>query len=494
MKFTLRDYQLEAFDALRDGLRRGIRAQVLCMPTGSGKTVCASALIEAALQKGTQVDFVADRKDLVLQTGRRLLEAGIPHGITMAKHMRGQYEPVQVCSAQTLEARGWQRNTGLLIVDECHAIRKSTIEYIQRTGIPTIGLSATPFTKGLGKVFDRVVNACTTDDLLEKEWLAPLKVYSADAQIDMTGAATSAGEWTAAAAAERAIPIVGDIVAEWQQRVFEHFGGPVTTIVFSANIEHGKELLRQFGEAGYRFEQITGYDTDDTERQAKIHRLEQGVTVGLISVDALSRGFDVPQIRCVVSARPYRTSLAAHIQQIGRGMRIAPGKEYAILNDHAGNYLRLAEQTERFWSEGCNELDDGRKKPKEQRAADEDRPPRVCPSCKLVVPSGALQCPMCGHQMPRRRNPVRTVAGSLAPYLAAQGARGTPRDPWRSLCRLAVQRRTRKPLEWARANYKELMGQWPPKDWAFDPAPRADKHVQHLVQEAYARWRKARTA
>jgi hypothetical protein len=95
-----------------------------------------------------------------------------------------------------------------------------------------------------------VVGATPTGDLIEKGWLVPLKVYVAK-EIDMTGVTKRAGEWKAEDVTERGIKIVGDVVHEWHKKTYEIFGKPVKTIVFCAGVEHGRELVKQFNEAGW---------------------------------------------------------------------------------------------------------------------------------------------------------------------------------------------------------------------------------------------------
>ncbi len=69
-----------------------------------------------------------------------------------------------------------------------------------------------------------------------------------------------------------------------------------------------------------------------------------------------AKGFDVVDIRCGVSCRPYRKSLSGHIQTLGRVMRPADGKDYALWLDHGGNYVRFGDDTRAFFQNGVNDL------------------------------------------------------------------------------------------------------------------------------------------
>ena len=157
---NLRPYQEDTLDALRKGFASGKKAQILYAPTGAGKTEMAIALLNATKQKGNRAAMVLDRIILCDQTSQRLDKYAIEHGVLQSKHWRWRpHENIQVCSAQTLEKRGSFPGLNLLIVDECHQTRKQTVEFIRNNpGIKVVGLTATPFTKGLGSVYDGVVS------------------------------------------------------------------------------------------------------------------------------------------------------------------------------------------------------------------------------------------------------------------------------------------------------------------------------------------------
>ena len=187
MGLQLFDYQVEALDLLRAGFRAGHRTQMLAASVGYGKTEVSIAMLESAAKNGKRAAMVLDRIVLCDQTSQRLQKYGIDHGVMQAGHWRRRpYEPIQICSAQTLEKSGSFPNLDLLIVDEAHQTRAQTAEFIRNnTHIKVVGLSATPFTKGLGQIYGHVVSGVTTKTLVERKRLAPLKVFIAK-EIDMT--------------------------------------------------------------------------------------------------------------------------------------------------------------------------------------------------------------------------------------------------------------------------------------------------------------------
>jgi superfamily II DNA or RNA helicase len=194
-KINLRPYQLASIEGLREGARRGHRAQVLMAPTGAGKTVIGAQLSDEVNKKGRRAAFVVDRVNLVDQTSALFDKYGIPHGVIQADHWRKHlFERIQICSAQTIEKRGFFPDLDLLIVDECHATRRATANLIKnRTDLRVIGLSATPFSNGLADLYTNLVNVCTTNELVSEGFLVPLQTYAARA-VDMTGAKIVAGE------------------------------------------------------------------------------------------------------------------------------------------------------------------------------------------------------------------------------------------------------------------------------------------------------------
>jgi len=167
MELNLREHQLAVVDALRNGFKLGYRTQLLYAPTGFGKTEVAIYLLKAALEKGVRAAILLDRLVLVEHTSMRLSKYGLDHGVFQSGHwMHDPSKKLQVCSAQTLERRDDFPELDLLIVDECHVMRKQTIEYIQSTKTKVVGLTATPFTKGLKSVYENVITGAATEFLV----------------------------------------------------------------------------------------------------------------------------------------------------------------------------------------------------------------------------------------------------------------------------------------------------------------------------------------
>lgn len=487
----LRDYQEAILDKLRNAFIEGHRSVVLVAPTGAGKTEMAMALLSAAAERGNRAAMVLDRVVLCNQTSARLDSYGFSHGVLQAGHWRFRpHEHIQVCSAQTLEKRGSMPGMKVLIVDECHNTRKQTIEFIKNNpGVKVVGLTATPFTKGLGKTYTAVVSAITTRELVEKDMLVPLRVYIAK-EIDMVGAKKLAGEWSANEAEERGIQITGDVVAEWVKKTHEVFGGPRKTVVFAAGVKHAADLAQKFSDAGYNFISLSYKDDDEFKAEAiKEFSKPDSSIVGLIATDILTKGFDVPDVMIGVSARPFSKSLSSHIQQMGRVMRKHPSKEFALWLDHSGNYLRFADDWEDIYANGVNELDDGKEKPKKE-PTEREKEAAKCPRCNAFWPGKADTCACCGFVRPQRGN-VTETPGELAEYSpAGKKLPGVQerQEFYSELCGIAAERGYKR--GWAFHKYREKYGV-DPKGLSDAPAEPSAKTMRWVRSRQIA-WANSR--
>ena len=175
----LRPHQTEVVEKISKGFADGHRAILLYAPTGFGKTEVAIHLMQEIARSWKTVAMVMDRIVLVNQTSTRLGRYKIDHGVMQADHWRFKpMERIQICSAQTLEKRDNFPDLDYIIIDECHVQRKSVLKFIEKNpSIKVVGLTATPFTAGLGDTYSHVVGASSTGELIEKGWLTPLKIF-----------------------------------------------------------------------------------------------------------------------------------------------------------------------------------------------------------------------------------------------------------------------------------------------------------------------------
>jgi DNA repair protein RadD len=457
MRVELRDYQAAAFEQARQHIREGKRRILIVAPTGGGKTVLASAIMEMTRDKGNRANFVVDRLSLIDQTSETFSRYGLEHGVIQGDHpLYRPSQQVQICSVQTVARRGWPE-AQVDVFDEAHVLHQAHKARLQQGSTVVIGLTATPFTKGLGKHFDAVVNVTTTRALIDAGWLAPYRIFSC-AEPDMSGVTVkTTGEWDEGEASKEALKVVGDVVAEYMRH-----GENRKFICSAVDTAHVDELARQFIAAGVNVATYTYKDSeDDRADTTREFRKADSQIRGLITVTAASRGFDVPDVSCVIMARPLRKSLAEHIQLFGRGLRIAEGKTNCLVLDHSGNAARFFEQTETFFDFGMDALDDGKAKKEKKKEKREEAEPIKCPSCRALHKPMPF-CPSCGHEYPKRMA-IQHVPGTLKELLARGTTEQKQRAIWPQICAyvrergdsdlVAMQRR-------AQAIYMSLTGEF----------------------------------
>ena len=480
-----RGFQLQALESLREGIRAGHKNQCVMAPTGAGKTFIAMQLIDKALAKGKRCAFLCDRVTLINQTSDVAHRYGLGnHGIIQADNPRlNLSKQFQIASVQTLARRGWPE-FDLIIVDECHTLYKTWVEYV---GSPectakVVGLSATPFSKGMAYTFTNLVNAATMHDLTHLGVLVPMRIFSCR-QPDMSGAETLGGEWSDRAAEERELVLIGDVVAEWQRYAKDR-----KTIVFGATIRHCEELVRQFIEAGIPAATFTA-DTPESERIDLLndYRQKDSYLRVLVSVEALAKGFDVPDVGCVVDARPLRKSLSTAIQMWGRGLRSSKetNKEDCLLLDFSGNIIRFLRDYEHIFHNGLDRLDDGDKLDKTVREDDQDYEPAGCPKCGHT-PFGQ-KCMSCGYEAPKRAVQEALPGHMQEVVLNGKKLAENHADLWAQVCTYAKAGQNPDPerqRKRALALFKNITGEWPMRHWDFFAAPAVDpsRHTLNKIR------------
>lgn len=400
----LRPHQITAVEMLRASLRAGNKRPVLAAPCSFGKTITAAYILKSAVEKGKRAVIICDRIKLIEQTLEAYDSMGLEFGVIQADHWRTDYsKPLQIASAQTLarkiEKYGPQAfNFDFAIVDECHTHYKYLTKIMEIfNAVPFIGLSATPFSKGLGKYYDDLVVPTTPRELLAGGYLCPVDYYGGR-KVALEGVKTRSiptggrdyDERALSDAVENDTQLVGDIIQNWKR----HADGR-QTVAFTPSIKHSKELVRKFQEAGIPAEHIDGYmDVEEREDILKAHN--EGEFLILSCSRLLTVGWDSPQTSCLINCYPTK-SWITYVQKIGRVMRTCEGKQNAIVLDHCGD-------TERFgFAEDIvpESLDKGDKDYDEKKqlkdSEEKETKMRECPQCYRQFVG--LRC-SCGYEIP----------------------------------------------------------------------------------------------
>jgi DNA repair protein RadD len=400
----LRPHQAEALRLLRESIGKGNSRPLVQAPTGAGKTVIASHIVAGARAKGKRACFVVPAVSLIDQTVQSFYRDGIHDiGVIQADHPLTDYsKPVQVASIQTLARRNLDRHHfDVVIVDEAHQLYKSQIEWMQAWNkIPFIGLSATPWTRGLGKFYDDLIVAATTQELIDACYLAPFRVF-APSHPDLSGVKVVAGDYHEGqlSAVMQEGTLVADVVSTWIAR-----GEGRPTLAFCVDRAHAKSVQQQFLSHGVRCGYVDAY-TDRDERAVIARQFQSGELQVIANVGVLTTGVDW-DVRCIILARPTRSEIL-FTQIIGRGLRTADGKQDCLILDHSDTHLKLGFVTDIQHESLC----DGTKRETVQR--DKEALPKECAKCHYLKPPKVHECPACGFK-PQALSKVETVAGHLA--------------------------------------------------------------------------------
>ncbi len=435
-----REYQAVAIAKLRLKARN---RPILVSPTGSGKTVMASIIIQGAMLKQKHVLFLAHRKELIDQCSAKLDSFGVPHGIIMAGRKPTQ-ALVQVASIQSLIRRELPK-ADLIICDEAHHCTAESYIRISKAYPDAcfIGLTATPFRsdgKGLGHLFGDYVVAATLAELIFLGFIVPCR-YFAPSKPNMVGVGKIKGDFEVEASHQRVSGLVGDVVSHYQKLARDRLA-----ICFAVNVQHSKELRDRFIAAGITAEHLDA-NTPPAERDRIITGYKSGKIRVVVNVWILGEGFDCPETGAVIMAAP-TASLGRFAQEIGRGLRPFGGKTDCLVLDHAGNVDRHGFLPDEFEVD----LTHGTKNKKAIPSL------KTCEKCYAVYPSKLQKCPECGYEKPLTKQEMKELAGELEEVV-------TPKklpDPKKFYQRMAEigKERGYKPT-YALAVFKNKFGRWP---------------------------------
>lgn len=479
----LRDYQSKAIDLVWTAMANGRRRPMLMMATGAGKTKTAAEIISRALAKGRRVVFTVPAIELIDQTVQAFGREGIRNiGVIQAQHPLTDYsQPVQIASIQTLRRRKLPE-TDLVIVDEAHVMHKIVIQWMKENPrLPFIGLSATPWTRGLGKYYDDLVIAATTQDLIRSGYLSSFKVF-APSHPDLSGVRTVAGDYDEGQLADAMDKpkLTADVVSTWIK-----LGEDRPTLCFAVNRAHARSLARDFEKAGVPCAYIDG-KTERGKWDDIRTSFERGEVKVVVNVGVLTTGIDW-DVRCIILARPTKSEML-YVQIIGRGLRLAEGKGDCLILDHSDSTLQLGFVTDIHHER----LDDGKERSSSaaKRQQKELPLPKECPSCSRLKPAGVYTCPSCGFT-PTRIQDVETVQGELA-QLGGKQRKATIEDKqhWYSML-IGHLRQAGKTEGRAYYLYKEKFGSFPPTNFSRNPRPPSAE-VASFVKAQDIRFAKAK--
>lgn len=470
----LRDYQLDVKRQVYDHIRNGQNKILLCASTGSGKTECAASIVSDILSRDRRVAFMVHRDNLVRQTIARFEKYGIKSSAVAGGMDCDDSNPCQVVSMQTLERRksAMALVDDVAIYDEAHltAWRKSGRSMIQNNHHKiTIGLTATPWRlskrEEMGDLFNALVLAPVPSQLIEMGFLVRPRCFGLSGA-DLNGVKTVAGDF---ALDDLSVlcnddGVVNKAVSEWQR-----LANGLTTIVFCVDVAHARHMAEAFQNAGVAANYVSGDMCPVKIREPLYADLKSGKLTVLCSCNALSEGFDVPNIECVILARPTK-SKAIFVQQLGRGLRLSEGKTECLVLDQAGNIERHG------FIEDLTPSDFALIQSKQGEKG--DPPVKECPECGHLHRTFDMTCPECGYEYPLKEKvknesnlvELRTVECNLP--LSGQLYREWKKEAFKKGIAPG----------YAMAKFKELHpNQWPSAQWSLGAVFNGERNEKSML-------------
>ena len=345
-RFTLRPYQQEAISRVIAARRAGIVRQLVCLPTGSGKTVIFAELARMAHKP---VLVLAHRRELVQQARDKIARAlGSTDEATVAveqgQHHANANARVVVASIRSLGegrlARLLQRfQFGLVVYDECHhATAEDNKRVLRSLGAfdsdwkgTLLGFTATTSRGdgvGLDTVFQRIVYQRTLFEMVDDGYLVPLRGYRIATAEDLHAVRAGAGDFVVDELAEAVdIDARNALVA----RSIQELARDRRTIAFCVTVNHARHLARALNAIGVACGIVYGNMTPQ-KRQQTLADFRAGKLAAVTNVGVLTEGFDDPGVSCIAMARPTR-SAGLYAQCVGRGTRLAAGKTDCLVID-----------------------------------------------------------------------------------------------------------------------------------------------------------------
>lgn len=381
-------YQKETIKKLYRVIKKNIHRICLYAPTGAGKTVILSQIIQDALSKNRKVLFLVHRNELVKQTIETLRSFDIQAGVIKAGWKENKQHSVQVASIQTLNNRGLPF-LDIVLIDECHTTSyyRCCKELLQSNQGLMIGVTATPWRtrkkEGLSEFYTEMVKAPLPNELIKMKFLVPPVYYGYDNDIDLSQVRQSYGDYSI-----DDLDVVCNTDKVIKKIVKEHvrLASGRQTICFAITVDHAKHITKLFNHAGIKADFIEA-STSHEDREFIYNRLRNSEIEVLSSVGVLTEGFDIRSISAVILARPTK-SMALNFQMVGRGLRthLSSNKEDCIILDFANNTERHGMVQTMEEVEMDAPLD-----------TESKQMTKTCPQCNHLLQLNIMECPKCGY-------------------------------------------------------------------------------------------------
>ena len=332
----LRPYQREAKEAIFESWGNGTKKTLLVLPTGCGKTIVFAKVTEECVRNGDRVLILAHRGELLEQAADKIARStGLGCATEKAEATcLGSWFRIVVGSVQTMmrEKRLMQFPEDYfdtIIIDEAHhCISDSYQKVLQHfSEAKVLGVTATPDRgdlRNLGSVFENLAYEYALPKAIKEGYLSPIKAVTIPLKVDLTGVGMQSGDFKAGDLGTALDPYLHMIAEEMKGYCRDR-----KTVVFLPLVKTSQKFRDILNENGFCAAEVNG---DSQDRAEILKDFEEDRYNVLCNSMLLTEGWDCPSVDCVVVLRPTKVR-SLYCQMVGRGTRLAPGKDHLLLLD-----------------------------------------------------------------------------------------------------------------------------------------------------------------
>ena len=366
----LRPYQETARQKVQEEWKEGKKRTLLVLPTGTGKTIVFSKIIEDRVKKGERVLVIAHRGELLEQASDKLYKStGLKTATEKAEQTSlGSFYRVVVGSVQTLQ-REKRLNQfppeyfDTIVIDEAHhAISdgyQRVLKHFEDANV--LGVTATPDRgdmRNLGSYFESLAYEYSLPEAIKSGYLSPIKALTIPLKLDLSNVKQQAGDFSTKDLGTALDPYLEQIAEEMKKQCFNR-----KTVVFLPLVKTSQKFRDILNKHGFKAAEVNGESAD---REQVLKDYEEGKYNVLCNSMLLTEGWDCPSVDCVIVLRPTKVR-ALYSQMVGRGTRLAPGKKELLLLDflwhterhelcHPANLIATDEKVAKKMTENIEEL------------------------------------------------------------------------------------------------------------------------------------------
>ncbi len=332
----LRKYQQEARMAIQEEWKNGNQITLLVLPTGTGKTIVFSKVIEDRVKQGERVLVLAHRGELLDQAADKLEKStGLKTATEKAEETSlNSWFRVVVGSVQTMmrEKRLSQFDNDFfdtIIIDEAHHSISNSYQRVLNhfEDANVLGVTATPDRgdmRNLGEYYQSLAYEYTLPKAIKEGYLAPIKALTLPLQLDLSKVSQQAGDFSTRDLGSALDPYLESIADEMLKNASDR-----KIVVFLPLVKTSQRFAEILNEKGFRAAEVNGESEDRAEILEDFDNDKYNV---LCNSMLLTEGWDCPSVDCVVVLRPTRVR-SLYSQMVGRGTRLFEGKTELLLLD-----------------------------------------------------------------------------------------------------------------------------------------------------------------